>query len=223
MKEEGFFDRLLLLPLFQGIGRGDFQEIAERVRLGFLKKAKGNVLARQDELCTGLYFVLGGEICASKLSDQNDYALNEWLNMPLVLQPECLFGLSTRYTRTFIAASDVQLLRVEKDVVRDVLFYYPTFRINYLNLLSTRAQLSSRLLWRNVSMDLRSRFVQFLSARCLRPAGRKELQMGMVPLAEELLTTRLKVSRMLNDLADQNLLELHREKIVVPNMERLLM
>ena len=223
MHEEGFFDRLLLLPLFQGIGRGDFQEIAERVRLGFLKRSKGCVLVQQDELCTGLYFVLGGEVCAHRLSDQNDYSINEWLNMPLVLQPECLFGLSTRYTRTFTAASDVQLLRVEKDVVRDVLFYYPTFRINYLNLLSTRAQLSTRLLWRTVSLDLRSRFIQFLSSRCLRPAGRKELNMGMVALADELLTTRLKVSKMLNELEHQEMLELHREKIVVPNLERLLM
>lgn len=223
MKEEGFFDRLLLLPLFQGIGRGDFQEIAERVRLGFLKLPKGSILARQDELCTGLFFVLGGEVCAQRLSDQNDYTIKEWLNMPLVLQPECLFGLSTRYTRTFTATSNVQMLRVEKDVVRDVLFYYPTFRINYLNLLSTRAQLSSRLLWRNVSVDLRSRFVQFVSSRCLRPAGRKEMKIGMVALANELLTTRLKVSKMLNELERQELVELRREKVIVPNLERLLM
>ena len=223
MKEEDFFDRLLLLPLFQGIGRGDFAEIAERIRLGFQKKAKGSVLAKQDELSTGLFFVLSGEVCAHKLSDFNDYELFEWLNMPLVLQPECLFGLSTRYTRTFTATSDVQMLRVEKDAVRDILFYYPTFRINYLNLLSTRAQLSSRLLWRNVSKDLRSRFIQFLSARCLRPAGRKELHIGMIALADELLATRLRVSQMLNNLAEEGLVELHRENIVVPNMERLLM
>lgn len=223
MKEEDFFDRLLLLPLFQGLGRGDFMKIAARIRLGFQQRSNGSILAKQDELCTGLFFVLGGEVCATKLSDHKNYELNEWLNMPLVLQPECLFGLKTRYTRSFKATSEVQMLRVEKDAVRDILFYYPTFRINYLNLLSTRAQTSSRLLWRNVPDDLRSRFVQFLSSRCLRPAGNKELIIDMVSLADELLVTRLNVSKMLNDLQDQGLVELNRGKIKIPNLERLLM
>ena len=115
------------------------------------------------------------------------------------------------------------MLRVEKDAVRDILFYYPTFRINYLNLLSTRVQMANRLLWRKGADELLNRFVQFLSARCLRPAGRKELHIGMKTLGEELLATRLNVSKMLNSLESQGMLELRRSKIVVPNMEKLMM
>ena len=222
MMKDDFFDRLLLLPLFQGIGRGDFLEIAERIRLGFHNKSKGNVLVQQDEMCTGLTFILNGEVCSTKLSDHKDYELSEWINLPMVLQPESLFGLSTRYTRTFKAATDVQVLRVEKDAVRDILFYYPTFRINYLNLLSTRVQLAHRQLWKACPDDLNLRFVQFLNARCLRPAGRKELCISMNVLADELLATRLNVSKMLNALAAEHKIELKREKIVVPNMEHLM-
>ena len=223
MKEENFFDRLLLLPLFQGMSRADFLEVAERVKLNFQQRSKGNVLVEQDDLCTGLYFVLKGEVEVRKVSDQKDSELVEWVNMPMVLQPEAMFGLSTRYTRTFIANTPLQLLRVEKDVVRDILFDYSTFRINYLNLVSYRVQHANRLLWRNLPPVLESRFIHYLNAHCLRPAGRKELKIGMVALSERLLATRLNVSKMLNNLEEKQLIELYRGRIMIPCMEKLLM
>ena len=223
MKTDEFFDRLLLLPLFQGIGRNDFMEIAERIRLGFQRQRKGQVLVSQDDLCSSLLFILDGEIRINKKSDAHNYELNEWTSQPLVLQPESLFGLSTRYTRTFTTETAVHILKVNKDAVRDILFYYPTFRINFLNLLSMRVQLANRQLWRPAASDLPLRFVQFLSSRCLRPAGRKELRISMQTLADELLTTRLNVSQLLNSLAQEGLIELKRERIFVPSMEKLLM
>ena len=223
MKGENFFDRLLLLPLFQGISKTDFLEIAERVKLNFQKLGKGNILVEQDELCTGLYFILKGEVEVKKVSDQKDSELVEWLNMPLVLQPETMFGLTTRYTRSFVAESPLQLLRVEKDVVRDILFDYSTFRINYLNLVSYRVQMANRMLWRNIPDDLEARFIQYLASHCLRPAGKKELRISMRTLSERLLTSRLSVSRMLNRLEEEELIHLSRGKILIPCMEKLMM
>ena len=41
--ENIIFERLLLLPLFQGIGRSEFQEITGRIRMGFQKIPRGAV------------------------------------------------------------------------------------------------------------------------------------------------------------------------------------
>ena len=223
MKGENSFDKLLSLPLFQGVGKTDFLEIAERVKLNFQKLGAGKVLVEQDELCTGLYFVLKGEVEVRKVSDQKDAELVEWMNMPLVLQPETMFGLNTRYTRTFKAATPLELLRIEKGLVRDILFNYSTFRINYMNLVCYRVQMANRMLWRNIPNDLEGRFIQYLVAHCLRPAGKKELRIGMVALAERLLSTRLNISKMLNELERNGLVQLNRGRILIPCMEKLLM
>ena len=140
MQNDFFYNRLLRLPLFQGLGKGDFIEIAGRTRLEFQTFPKGSILVKQDELCTGLYFVIDGEVCSSRWSVDKKYELKEWFALPCVLQPESVFGLVTCYTRTFIAASPLQVLRVEKNAVRDILFDYSTFRINYLNFLSSAVQ-----------------------------------------------------------------------------------
>lgn len=218
-----FFERLLLLPLFQGIGRGEFFEIAERIRIGFQKVAAGDVLVHQDSLCDRLLFILRGELCARHLSGNKHFVLSEWMDMPMVVQPEHLFGLRTRFTHSFHAVTDLQVLKIDKAAVRDILFYYPTFRINYLNMVSSQVQQTTRNLWKQWPVDLEARFVYFLMQRCSRPAGRKELKIKMSRLAEELLSTRLRVSDMLNALEERKLIVLHRERIEIPSFETLLM
>lgn len=220
--DQSFFDKLLLLPLFQGIGRGEFMEIAERIRIGFYKTNHEQVLVEQDEFCDVLIFVLRGEVCISRVSDNHTYTLTEWNQQPMVVQPEALFGLNTRYTRRYATTHAAEYIKVDKAAVRDILFYYPTFRINYLNLVSTQMQQASRLLWRPMAQTLGERFVRFVVARSVRPAGRKDLEIKMEHLSDELLDTRLNVSRMLHTFADNGLIEMKRRHILIPSLEKLL-
>jgi CRP-like cAMP-binding protein len=222
MQNEKFFDRLLLLPLFQGIGKNDFWEIAEQIKIAFHKKAAGHVLARQGDLCDRLYFIMGGTLRIERPSDDRRYRLSEWNDRPTVVQSECLFGLTTRYTRDYIAETDLQYFEIDKAAIREVLFFYPTFRLNYLNMLSGMIQTSAKHTWRSQPDDLAERFTKFVADRAVKPAGRKEMWIDMPTLADELLTTRLNVSRMLNKLADEGLICISRKKIIIPQLEKLI-
>ena len=55
------------------------------------------------------------------------------------------------------------------------------------------------------------------------PAGQKVFFMLMEHLADELNDSRLNVSRVLNQLQREGLVELHRGRVVIPQLERLLM
>lgn len=217
------FDTLLGLPLFQGISRGEFIELMGRMR--FVRKlfSAGTTIVSQDEPCQTLFFILDGQITALHESDSRKYTLTEWLNPPTVLQPEVLFGLRTRYTGTYKAFTSVRALEIDKAAVRDVLLTYEVFRLNYLNLLSTRLQQKQRDVWRPLPCEASARFFRFLHVRLLRPAGKKELSVKMEVLAEELQVTRLTVSRMLHDLSRKGLIVLRRGRIIIPSFEKLLL
>jgi CRP-like cAMP-binding protein len=221
--EPAFFDRLLLLPLFQGIARREFQDIANTISLGYRRVPRETVVVHQDEMCTGLHFILGGETRVACESSDHGYTLTEHHSHPMVVQPEALFGLTTRYTRTFRVMRGAEMLSVEKAAVRDLLFDYPTFRINYLNMVSARMQLATRHLWRSLSPSLPARFAQFLEVRSLRPAGYKELHIMRPRLAEELHDTPRHVAEMLAALRDDGLVTLTRGYVIVPNFEKLLL
>jgi len=222
LREQDFFNRLLLLPLFQGIGRGEFVEIAQSIRIGFQRVCHKYVIVRQDELCTRLYFVLHGSVCISRESDDHSFTLTEWQDLPMVVQPEVLFGLSTRYTRTYTVAHSAEIIAVDKAAVRDFLFDYPTFRINYLNLVSTQVQMANRQLWHSPSSSAARRFVQFIAARSLRPAGKKELCIQRADLATALQCGGHGIAQMLHTLQDSGLIVLGRGHIMIPTFEKLL-
>lgn len=204
------------------MGKSEFWKIAEKVRFDFRKYPSGSTIVEQGDTCTHLIFIINGHVQAIRRSDHYNYTLHEWLPSPTVLQPANLFGLTTRYTRAYQADGEVQALRVEKRAVCDVLLNYSTFRYNYLNLLSLQMQQTERRLWAPLPPDLTRRFVVFLAERCERIAGRKELDIKMEQLADELDATRLNVSRMLNNLQAQNLIVLKRERILLPVFQNLL-
>lgn len=216
------FDKLLSLPLFLGIGRADFMEIVARIRLGFNRKAENAVIVEEGSLCNSLFFIISGSFCSVQQSDARNYSFVEWYEAPMVLQPECLFGLTTRYTKLYRATSAVQYLEVDKRAISDILFTYPTFRFNYLNQLSMQVQQSKRKLWQKLPDSDIGKFIGFVANRCAYPAGRKEIRISMENLAGELQISRQRVSQMLRALENENLISLGRERIEIPALEKLL-
>lgn len=220
--ETRFFDRLISLSLFQGLSTDDFLQIAERVHFDFRTLHEGRTILREGDPCEHLLCSLSGTIYQEKRSDSGSYILREYSTQPTLFQPERLFGLRPRHTATFVAASEeVQLMSIPKNEVREVLFQCLPFHINYLNHVCTAQHLCEAQLWHPHSDKLDQQFLRFLLRRCTRPAGRKELIVDMIALAQELSTTRIRVSNMLNDLAERGLIERRRRHIYIPSFEQL--
>lgn len=220
--ESHFFQRLVNIPIFQGISRDDFINIASKVHFDFRTLQPGDTIVRTDEACSDLVCVISGSIKQITRSEDGSYFLREFFDKPTVIQPERLFGLHPRYSATFVATKETSILSIPKHEVRDILFGYITFHINYLNLVCSAKQMWENRLWKRLPDPLEQRFLHFVMTRSVRPAGRKELEIGMVGLAEELVTTRLNVSKMLNRLKNDDLIYLSRGLIVIPELEKLI-
>ena len=220
-RSRALFDNILLLPLFQGLSREDFLDIAGSIRLAFHRIESRQTLFEQDEVCRRLCFVLKGHIQVTTSSDDHTYAITEWYDRPVVIQPEALFGRHTRYTRTFAVEPGAEILEIDKAAVRDILFEYPTFCMNFLNYLRAQMERLNRHARRAISTELDERFAQFLFARCWHPAGPKRVTIKMQQLAAELHETRLTISQMLRGLAERGLLTTGRGHIDIPRLELL--
>ena len=220
MAGSDFFDRLFILPLFQGMAREDFLEIAGQIRLGFHTLENGDVFAAQGITCDALYFVIDGDIKIIRNDKIMDLKLVEWGHAPMVAQPPCLFGLDTRFFRTFEVEGEARILRIDKQAVRKLLTECTTFRMNYMNLLSAYSQRLQLNEWQMPDKDLGQRFIRFVENKCLLPTGRKEVHVKMETLARCLLASRLRVSRMLSSFKREGLIELSRERVAIPSLEK---
>jgi CRP-like cAMP-binding protein len=217
------YDQLLQFPLFQGMSRTELLQMAGNTRFDFRKQKAGSVVASEGDVCAYLIFLVKGSICLQVSSDDRSFHVNEHLASPWLLQPEALFGLSTRYTCTATALSDIQLILLSKDEVLRLFDDFLTFRLNLLNLLSTLSQQRARRLWRRAPHTLADRIVAFFVDHTVYPAGHKEFFILMEQLARHVNDSRLDVSRVLNEMSRSGLIELHRGRIVIPSLERLFM
>ena len=217
------YDRLLQFPLFQGMSRDDLEIVAGHTRFGFLKLTAGRQVIHAGDPCTHLYFLINGSLKVESFSDDGRYSVVEQMSSPYILQQESIFGYYQRYTHNFYALTDVNFLMLDKEEVVRLSEDFLVFRLNLMNHLATQAQKLIQAQWRRSPQSLQERVVRFFFLHTLYPAGPKTFHILMERLAEEVNDSRLNVSRVLNRLQTMGLLELHRGRIEIPQVERLLM
>ena len=65
------------------------------------------------------------------------------------------------------------------------------------------------------------KILNFLVLRSMKPEGKKILKIKMEDLASLIDETRINVSKVLNDLQEQGLVQLSRKAISIPALEKL--
>lgn len=220
---ETMFNTLLQLPLFQGLQQDDFTSILEKVKLHFRKHKPGELLLRHGTPCNQLLFVLRGEVSRQTVHPDGIYAITEYIAVPSLVEPYALFGMRTTYTSTYRATTPVDTVSISKSYLLKELFKYEIFRLNYLNIISNRSQTLFNRLWTPIEGDTpEARILSFICNHLDYPAvGKKIIKIKMEVLARIINETRISVSRTLNALQDEGLVQLRRGEIGIPDISKL--
>ena len=212
------YDKLLQLPLFQGMPKFDFTDILEKVKIHFNKYEPGSCLVRQDTPCNQLIFVLDGEVQIESNDKTHKYTLWENFKSPNVIEPYSLFGMRPYFTASYTAVTEVNTLNIDKSYILNELCRYEVFNLNYMNMLSNRSQVIYNKLWNSHIGKTRDKIINFLLLRCMTPYGAKKLSIRMEDLARLIDDTRINVSNVLNDLQNRGLIQLGRRTFSIPEL-----
>lgn len=214
------YNKLLELPLFQGMSIGDLEQVVLDTRFGFINTAGGRTVVKEGDNCSRLLFLFKGMLCSESIPDDRRYIMEEEIYAPNILQPECLFGLTQRYTKTFKAVTDCEFMTISKHEAMILSEKFEIFRLNLLNILCTQTQKTARHPWRKHPQGIRAKISRFMEMRCTKPAGRKTLYIKMEQLGREINESRLNISRELNAMNDEGIITLRRGEICFPALER---
>lgn len=215
------YDTLLQLPLFQGLCQEDFTNILDKVKLRFARHKAGETIVVNGMPCNELVFLLKGEVSTVTTSRNETFTFVEHTEAPYVIEPYALLGMNINYASSYIARTETDTITISKAYVLTNLLKYDIFRLNYMNLISNRAQTLNARLWEEAPQSLEEKFARFVQVHTEKCQGEKILKVKMDDLARCLDDTRLNVSKVLNSLQEQNLLNLHRKEIQIPNAEAL--
>ena len=217
------YDQLLQFPLFQGMSRDDLEIVAGHTRFGFSKLSSGKKIVVDGEPCTQLYFLRDGSVTVETFAEDHRFSVVERMSAPFILQQEAIFGYHQCYTHTYTSLTKVNMLTIDKEEVLRLLEEFLIFRLNMVNLFATQTQKLFRRAWQRSPQSLRERACRFFLEHSTYPAGHKTFYILMGQLAEELNDSRLNVSRLLKELEQEELVESHRGRVEIPQLERLIM
>lgn len=222
MAEQRIAEKLLGMPLFQGMSRDDLNNVITNTRLVFIKYSKGKSIVNEGNPCTSLLFLLAGTIKSEQHADDKSYAVSEYLEAPNVIQPEHIFGLTQRYTKHFTAQTDCNMISISKNEVMRLMDMYEIFRLNLLNIVCTQTQKVFRQPWRKSPNGIRQKITRFAESHCTTPAGKKYIKINMETLGHEIAESRLNVSRELKLMHSEGIITLNRGGMLIPAFERML-
>ena len=216
------YENLLCLPYFQGMSKDDITAILDKVALDFIKYEDGECVCHRGDKCDKFFILIQGTLqCIGDAPDKS-YRLKEDITAPYAIEPYSMFGYTTDYNREYIAKGSCTILAIEKRFLFSEFTKHNIFTINFLNLISHKAQRQERTIWEKTPATISGRIAQFIALRCELQQGEKRLSIKMERLASILCETRLNISKSLNELQEAGLVELHRKEIVIPSLNKLM-
>ena len=204
------------------MSRSDIADVVSQTKFGFVKFGRSKTIVNEGDACNGIYILISGTISTMSRADDNSYSLTETMKAPAVIQPERIFGLTQYYSLTVTAVTACSFIRLSKAEILRLSERYEIFRLNLLNMISTQGQRLSRLPWHPVPKDIHSKIIRFFLSRCQHPTGMKTFNIKMETLAHEIAESRLNVSRELNRMQAEGLIQITRGIIRIPSFEKLI-
>lgn len=203
------------------MSRNDIETVVAHTRFAFSKYDKGKVVVGEGEKCDHLCFLLQGELTATESADDGSYSIEETVKAPAMIQPERIFGMEQRYTKTFTAAAECGVVSIDKKDTTRLMSEFEIFRLNILNILCTKTQRLSRYQWRKTPETIRLKIFGFMEKRCMTPAGHKRLKIKMEVLGALLGESRINVSKCIKTLQDKGLVTHSRAIMDIHALEKL--
>ncbi len=184
--------------------------------------AKNSIIYMQNEKCKSLDIILEGTITIQKIdSDGNVLSISDFSNGD-VIGENLLFSIDNKYPNTVLAKSNVKILHVNKELVLKLCQTNECFLINFLRSLSGKALYLSNRIASLTMKTLRQCIIEFLLYEYnIQKNSKIKLNMTKKELADKIGVQRTSLSRELDKMRKDNLIDFDNKYIVIKNLELL--
>ena len=211
---------LARLPLVNGLAGDEIDRIARGTRE--IRVARGEILFHRGDPCNGFHIVVQGQIKLAFTSPQGNEKVVEIIN-PGQSFGEALMFMDKPYIVFAQALAETQLLHVAKTALFGELEHDPRLARKMLAGLSMRLH---QLINDVESYSLQSGKQRIIGYLLRDLADDKGAATVALPTSKGIIASRLNLtqehfSRILHELGENGLIEVHGRKIIIPDIDRL--
>ncbi len=214
---DNMFDKLLYLPLFQGVSHERLSATVEKVPFHFLKFKRGDKIIDRGDECTHVRFIISGRVRMVYESRSLKFSISHELVGPEVIAPDYLFGLDTCYPFTLKAIEECGILQVSKNDYVEMLQSDKVFVYNILNYLSRNSQLFKSQMLNAEQVSVTERLVMTVAGFTSQKSQNIVLEFRQRDLCRILGARRPALISTLQELEDKDLISLPNNSTIIIN------
>ena len=140
---DSMYEKLMELPLLQGVSRDKLSELIEKTPFHFIKYTQGQQIVSINEECTHIKFIISGDVRIDIPSTNRRVVVSETLSGPNVIGADYLFGRNTFYPFNATSIGECGILQILKADFINILMSDKVFLFNMLNIISRNSQKST--------------------------------------------------------------------------------
>ncbi|GAA0179513.1 hypothetical protein SH2C18_23670 [Clostridium sediminicola] len=223
MKIENYFQLLKTLDIFSDFSSKELEELfnIDKYKISFYKK--NSMIHFESEKCTTLDVILKGKITVQKVDINGNVLTVSEFSQSEILGGNLLYAKSPFYPMTIIAKVDTKILHIDKSLVLTFCQANKNFLINYLKEISDKTIILTSKIKSIHMKSIRESITDFLTYEYyLQKSNNIKLNMTKKDLAERMGIQRTSLSRELNKMRNEGLVQFDKDSITIVNLNSIL-
>jgi CRP-like cAMP-binding protein len=217
-----WIDKASACPVLQGIDSEKFMEIMSQLNFQLRSFKKEQLIASQGEKVQALMILIEGSV-RGEMTDYSGRMIKiEDIHAPKPIAGAFIFGKHNDFPVTIISNEPVRILYIKKDEFLKLLQLSPEIQLNYLNLISSKAQFLSHKIQFLSLKNLKGKIAHYLLGLDPDSAGTLQIPETQKALSELFGVARPSVARGFKQLEEEGIIEVKNRMVKVLKPQLLL-
>lgn len=202
-------------PVLSGVEPDRLEQVLNSVKYKIKRYKKGDIVASQGDEVKSLLILLTGSV-RGEMTDYSGRMIKiEDIYAPKPIAGAFLFGNHNRYPVDIHTNEDCTMLLIYREDFLRLLHDCPAIQVNYLNLISTKAQFLSNKIQFLSFKNLRGKIAHYLLNLNADDDGYLHIPESQQALSELFGVARPSVARGFKQYEDEGVLEVKNRKVMI--------
>lgn len=220
IKIDQYLDALAGLSLFNSFAREELASMFNSSECEIKRYAKDQVVHLQNEVCRTMEIILEGKVAVQKIDEEGNVLTINVFSAPDVIGAHLVFSTNNFYPMTVVSETDTVILRLPREFITELGRRNLDFMVALLGTISDRMLILADKIRTISHKTIRRQIIAFLTYEYhLQKKPVIRLNYSKKELAERLGVQRSSLSRELNKMRREGLLEYDARTITLKNLK----
>lgn len=216
-----YLDVLISLSLFSGFTKHELTQVFHTSKFEIKEYGKEQIIHLQNEKCHAMDIILNGKVMVQNIDENGNVLTINVFASGEIIGANLLFSRRNIYPMTVIAVSKTKILHMQSEMILDLCRVNKTFMLGLLTAISDKTVILTEKINTIYRKTIRQCIMDYLKyEHSVQRSKVIKLNLSKKDLAERLGIQRSSLSRELNKMRRDGLLEYDAWTITLKNIYR---